>query len=352
MGKGERDPNKQREEPRGRRAERRAAQRRAAQAEARKQSSEVDSEHWNRRLIIGAVVAAVIVAIGFIGFGWYQTQIRPLGKTVVRVQDTKYSLAHLERRMELELDTGGTFSRNNSSVINLPEYVADQLEGEAALLAGLAELDLEVTDADVAAEIRRRGGLADDVDPQVFADEVKDQVSQSGLKQNEYELMIRAYLAEQKAHDYFLFLGPTEEAQARGQLMIFAEEEEASAAVERLDAGEEFLTVAEELSLDPNNIEIDWFVRGAEVFIFDDVEDYFFEAEPGEVSEVIELNSFFYIVNLLERDEARELDEDQRSTVADRELGDWLTGLRGTLDIERDLSQDDAIKALEDIDVL
>ena len=349
MGKGERDPNKQREQPQGKRAERRAAQRRAAQAEARKEQRQADSEQWNRRLIVGSVIAVVIAAIGFIAFGWYQTQIRPLSKTVLRVEDTKFSLAHLERRMELELDTGFTFSRSSSTIINLPDFIIDQLEGEAALLSGIGELDLAVTDEDVAAEIRQRGGLADDVEPAVFADEVRQQVSGSGLKQNEYDLMIRAFLAEQKARNFFIFVGPTEETQVRGRWMIMNDEETTTDAVTRLEAGEDFLAVAEELSLNPASIELDWFPRGAEAAVFDDVEDFFFTAEPGERSDVISIAGFQYIVEVLEREDARALDDIQRGNVASRELSEWLDGLRTSLDIERNLSQDDAVRAVNDL---
>jgi phytoene dehydrogenase-like protein len=52
---------------------------------------------------------------------------------------------------------------------------------------------------------------------------------------------------------------------------------------------------------------------------------------------------------LLERDDERELTDDQRESVASRELRDWIDGLRDSLDIERDLSRDDAERALTDI---
>ena len=350
MGKGQDDRNRQqKDEPRSRRAERRAAERRRAQSETKQKQEHPGSEASNRRLIVGAVIAVVIVAIGFIAFGWYQTQIKPFSKTVLRVEDTKYNLSHLQRRMQLELDTGFNFALGNSSILNLPNFVISQLEGEAALLEGIGDLDIEITDEDVAAEIRRRGGLADDVEPSVFADEVRDQVGRSGLKQNEYDLMLRGFLAEQKAHDYFLFLGPTEEPQVRGRMLIVNDEEEAGAALARLEAGEDFMFVALEVTLAPSGIEIDWFERDGEPTVFEDVQDFFFDAEAGERSNVISQRDLFYINEVLEKDEARPLDDDQREGVADRELAEWIDGLRDSLNIERDLSQDDGIRALNEL---
>ena len=355
MGKGQDDRNRQqKDEPRSRRAERRAAERRRAQSETKQKKEHPGSEASNRRLIVGAVIAVVIVAIGFIAFGWYQTQIKPFSKTVLRVEDTKYNLSHLQRRMQLELDTGFNFALGNSSILNLPNFVISQLEGEAALLEGIGDLDIEITDEDVAAEIRRRGGLADDVEPSVFADEVRDQVGRSGLKQNEYDLMLRGFLAEERAHGYFLFLGPTEEPQVRGRMIILADdepddEEKADVVLARLEAGEDFMFVALEVTLAPSAIEIDWFERDGEPTVFEDVQDFFFDAEVGERSNVISQRDFFYIIEVLEQDEARPLEDDQRERVADRELAEWISGLRDSLNIERNLSQDDGIRALNEL---
>ncbi len=352
MGKGQDDRNRQqKDEPRSRRAQRRAAERRQAQADTKQKQEHPESESSNRRLIVGAVIAVIIIAIGFIAFGWYQTEIKPFGKTVLRVEETKYNLSHLQRRMQLELDTGFNFSLGTSSILSLPDFMIFQLEGEASLLEGIGELNIEVTDEDVAAEIRLRGGLADDVEPSVFADEVRDQVDRSGLKQNEYDLMLRGFVAEQRARDYFLFLGPTEQPQVRGRMIILEDadpedEEEAAAVLARLDAGEDFMFVALEVTLAPSTIELDWFERDGEPTVFEDVQDFFFEAEAGERSDVITQGNFFYIVEVLEKDDARLLDDDQRNGVADRSLFDWISGLRETLNIERDLTQDDSIDAL------
>jgi len=356
MGKGQDDKKRQQQNaPSSKRAERRAAERRRAQSDAKhEQDDHPESDSSNRRLIVGMVVGVVIIAMGFIAFGWYQTEIRPFGKTVLRVEETEYNLAHVQRRMQLELDTGFNFALGSTSILSLPDFVIGQLEGEAALLEGIGELDLEVTDEDVTAEIRRRGGLADDVEPSVFADEVRDQVDDSGLKQNEYDLMLRAFLAEEKARAYFLFLGPSEEPQVRGRMIILEDtgadaEEEANAVLVRLEAGEDFTVVALEVSLAPDSVDVDWFVVDGEPTVFEDVQDFFFDAEVGERSVVISQRGFFYIIEVQERDDARALDDDQRESVADRQLGDWINELRESLSIEQNFSEDDGIRALNEL---
>lgn len=344
------DERDKQDEPKSRRSQRRAQERAARRSERVRHG---DSEDWNRRLIIGSIIAVIIIAFGFIAFGWYQTQIRPLGKTVLRVDDTKVSLGHLERRMELERNRNFLFSQNSQNLLQLPDVVIDQIEAEVVLLDSLPELGLSVTDEDVAAEVRSRGGLADEVEASIYAEELHQQVDDSGLHANEYELMLRAQIAQDKARDYFVYTGPQSEEQIRGQVMALGDQERADEAVQRLESGEDFLAVGEDIALNPQSLEIDWTPRGATTTITQDVEDFLFSAGAGELSEPLELGGTFYVAQLLERDPDRELDEDQRTAVATRELDQWVKDQRTSFAeqglVERNFDQDDAIRALDDI---
>ena len=107
---------------------------------ARNQSEEpprrraADPERGTRFLIIGGVAAGLLVVAGLIGFGWYQTQIAPRAKTVLRVGETKFSLAHVESRMSLMLAENSFFLQSDQLLRSLPAVVLDRLEQEAKLL--------------------------------------------------------------------------------------------------------------------------------------------------------------------------------------------------------------------------
>src|SRR3990170_5177816 len=93
----------------------------------------VDPERLNRLLILGGVIAVILLAFGVIGYGWYATQIKPLSKTVLRVGDTKFSLGHLERRMQLTpSNSPGAYV--GDQLIQLPDVTLNTLEFEALLL--------------------------------------------------------------------------------------------------------------------------------------------------------------------------------------------------------------------------
>jgi hypothetical protein len=299
-------------------------------------------------LIIGGVVAVIAVVIGIIAFGWYQTQIKPLGKTILRVADTKFSLAHFERRVRAEMDYYSA-----DTYLQLIDDVLFRMQREASLLEGAGELDLNVSGEDVTAHVRALGNLADDVEPNIFAAEFRRQVEDSGLRENEYRQMLRAELMEEQVGSYFRFLAPTEEPQVRGRWIVLADLEEADEVAQRLEDGEDFAELAEEFSIDSANAEeggeFDWTPRGVWP-IPRDVHDFLFdEAEVGDRSDVIGVFNLSYITELLEREDERPLDEEQRRKVGDRDMETWLADLTERLDIEIDFDEDDLEMLVDDV---
>jgi len=103
-------------------------------------------------------------------------------------------------------------------------------------------------------------------------------------------------------------------------------EDEAKAVVDRLKAGEDFATLAKELSQDTSNKEeggdLGWFPRGQMVTEF---EDAAFALQPGETSAPVQTSYGYHIIQLIERDENRPLDEAMLEQKKSTALEDWLT---------------------------
>ena len=308
-----------------------------------------DPEHWNRILIVGGVVAVILIAIGVIAYGWYATEVKPLGKTVLRVGDIEYSLGALERRLEHDLPD----DLSGSDPLAYPEQVMQDLQREALLIQGSGELNITVTDEEVNAEIRTRGGLAEDVEPTLYAAEFRRQVEDSGLKESEYRQQLKAELYDNKVRQYFTYLAPPTEQQVRARWIVTDKEDDINAAALRLVAGEDFETVATDVSLDSvgstKQADLDWSVRGVFGFIPQEVEDFIFTGDVGTTSGIIEDSGVFYIAQTLERDDNRALEDQQRNQIGIRDMNEWLSGLPDKIEIERNFSTDDAIKALNDV---
>ena len=326
---------------------------------AKKKSEEppqrrADPERGTRFLIVGGVAAALLIVAGLIGFGWYQTQIAPRAKTVLRVGETKYNLAHVERRMSLMLAENSFFLQSPEILESLPAIVLDRLEQEGKLLEAAGELgDITISAEELDAKIREGGGLAADVPPADFVAQLDRQIKESGLKEDEFLQMLRAELLEEKVRTYFTEIAPEREPQVRARWIVLEDQEQADDALERLDADEDFAAVAGDLSTDTVTAEeggeLDWRTRAGSPFMPEEVEDFLFAAEAGQRSGIISTSFGLYIVEALEHDDDRELDEGQRPLVGSRLMTDWFADLDEILNIKRDLTQDDAIRALNNI---
>lgn len=324
-------------EPKARRRER------AARPSARR-PGRIDQERLRQYLAVGGVAAVILAAVVIAAFGYYQTQIAPRHKTVLRVGDTKFSLGHLERRMALEMVRVPGY-RQSPQVV--PNVVVGRLEDEGVLFAAAPGLGIDVTEEEIDAEIGQGLQVDPKGDPRAFASAYRDAVRQSGLHADEYRGWVRAQLLEERVRQKFLDEVPDAETQARARVILVATEEEARTVIQRLEAGEDFAALAGELSLDEvtkaKGGETDWRVQGVQEQA---VDGFLFSAEPGARSEPLALSQGYAIVELLERQEGRPLTEEQRTIVARRNYARWLEDSRATLEVVRSLESDEAAEAL------
>lgn len=328
-----------------------------AEAARRSRTAKADAERWGRVLLIGGVLAAIIFAGVIIIVGYYLTHIRPLGKTVLQVGNASYSLGALESRMRLLRQQDPTYGTQAtaSALRVLPDVTLNLLEREAKLLEAASQLKVTVTDQEVVAEIRSRGSLAADVESSAYAAEFRKQVDNSGLSENEYLRMIRANLLGQKVLDYYRFFAPASEPQVRGQYIVFDDSTKASQALQRLKAGDAVDKVAADLGISSTSSggqalnQVAWTPRTDTTSNPERIQDYLFLAQPGQLSDVINIGSYFIVVQLLERDGNRALDDQGKQQVAGREEQKWLDGLDAKLVVKRNLSTGDAVRALNDM---
>lgn len=132
---------------------------------------------------------------------------------------------------------------------------------------------------------------------------------------------------------------PTTAEQAHARHILLETEEEARDVLDRLHAGEDFAALAKELSEDASDEggDLGWFPRGQMVPEF---EEAVFALQPGETSDLVKTSFGYHIINLIERDADRPLDEsvlDQRKASA---LEDWLGERRYSDHVERFWSSD------------
>jgi parvulin-like peptidyl-prolyl isomerase len=164
---------------------------------------------------------------------------------------------------------------------------------------------------------------------------------EAGLSEADYRGAVEANLLYNKLQDLFASQVPTTEEQVHARHILVETEEEAQTVLARLEAGEDFVSLAKELSTDEGTSEeggdLGWFPRGVMVPEF---EEATFALQSGEISDMVQTSFGYHIILVEERDPDRELEPyllEQRRASA---LGEWLEEQRQSEAVERHWSSD------------
>jgi parvulin-like peptidyl-prolyl isomerase len=203
---------------------------------------------------------------------------------------------------------------------------------------GAAELGIEITDADVEA---RRDEIVEEVGGQ---DAFDDLVAQSGLTEEILakeirSIVVRERVEDELAGDIEVTDAEVEEfyADARedrfdrveARHILVETEEEARDVLERLEDGEDFAEIAEEVSVDTGSAQqggdLGEFARGRMVPEF---EEAAFEAEVGEIVGPVESQFGFHVIEVTGRSEQAlaEVEDEIREELRSGREGEAVDG--------------------------
>jgi len=247
--------------------------------------------HWKKhqrrqRIIVGLgilVIAAVLVVIGAgVYFGWYVPDVKPLGETVIRVNDTEFDMAYYVDTLKyqvVQLESMG-LSIDISQMTYLAEGAVTAIQINELVRQEALEMGFSVSDEELEARVEEE---LSGYDPSMF---------------KEYREVIRdlirsQMLREQLLEGYFDQQVPLS-AEQRHVMAIFLESRSQAEEVrERLEAGELFSEITAELCLDSNcksrEGDLGWHPRGILPLMIDSsvLEDSAFSTEVRSLSQPI-----------------------------------------------------------------
>lgn len=109
--------------------------------------------------------------------------------------------------------------------------------------------------------------------------------------------------------------------QVHAQQILVTNAQEANEIIRRLEAGADFTAIAYEYDPDARG-DLSWFPHG---YLFEPlVEQAAFALEPGQYSGVIETDTGYHIIFVIERDPERPLTPDARLRLQEKALKEWL----------------------------
>ena len=297
-------------------------------------------ERRRQLLYIGLGVAVVLVAALIALFGYYQTQVRPPGETVLEVGTRSFDLRYAEQRLRYDVKNGlgATYSSNPASA---PDLLLNTISSEELMRQGASEKGVDISDEAIDAEIRVREEVPEDAGRDAFAAAYRKAVRESGLTTEGYRDVIAAGLAQNGLSAKFGEEAPQTADQVRFKMIAVLTEDEAKAALDRLHNGEDFAAVAKEVSADTASAaqggDRDWTPRGV---VDAAVDEALFSLEIGQTSEVLAGRNAYYIVQPLERATQRETTPEQRSTLGTVAMTEWLRQLRDRIGVTVKLDND------------
>lgn len=173
---------------------------------------------------------------------------------------------------------------------------------------------------------------------QTELNKLKENVEKARYTFDDYRKIIEIGLLRGKLNDALGEAVKTTEEQVHVQHILVETFDEAMKIRARLEAGEDFAKLAEELSTDPsaktNKGDLGWAARGAFVKEFEDVA---FSLPVMQVSQPVTTTFGIHLIRVLEKDPNRPLDAASLAQRKARALSDWLQQIRAlaTTRIER-----------------
>ena len=164
-----------------------------------------------------------------------------------------------------------------------------------------------------------------------------------GFDENVFRKFFEAQLLEKKLREEIGADIPTTQTQVWARHILVADEQAAKDIIVRLQAGEDFATLAKELSTDTgsglNGGDLGWFGTGAMVPEFETAA--FALKNPGDITtEPVQSDFGYHIIQLIARQD-RPLTADQYETAKQKAFADWLTAAKEEYGVETfDIWQD------------
>jgi len=257
---------------------------------------------WQRqqriqRIIVIVGITFFALVVGYIGYGYYNEQVKPLHQPVVKINDTVFDMDYYVKLLELSTrgeDSTATWSRADE-LINV-------IESGELIMEVSTDLGFGVSADEINSELRS----LELPNEKVYRDVVGSRLLATRLLQNYFDPKV-----------------PTECEQVQVQALFVESTDVAKRVADRLGAGDNFTALAKEYSLEPvtkdKGGDLGWLPKDfADILLGNlggdlgnsKLKDIPFNLEPGVLSEPTYDDSVtkgigYWLVEVMEKDEKK-----------------------------------------------
>jgi len=253
---------------------------------------------WQRQQRIQRIITIVgalffVLIIGYIGYGYYNEQFKPLHEPVLKINDTVFDMDYYIKLLELHSQ-----GKDSAETSEIADDIISVIEYGEIMRSVSPDLGFGVSTDEVDSELKRLG-LPND---KVYRDTISSTLLASKLLQNYFDPKV-----------------PTACEQAQVQALFVESDEVAKRVADKLDAGDDFSSLAEEYSLEAvtkgGGGDLGWLPKDFAYMFLGNLgnsllTDIPFNIEPGVLSEPTYDGSVtkglgYWIVEVIEKDEVK-----------------------------------------------
>jgi parvulin-like peptidyl-prolyl isomerase len=275
----------------------------------------------------GAVAVGVLIAValGVVGYAflsdYVEKQRRP-GSTAIQVEDTHFRLDYFSNRLKMYVGQFGGQGTDAAQPTSALPAVAAILIQEEVVRRFVGERNVIASEDEVTEAIATRIGAQTD-DPN-FDLIFQQEVVRSQLSEDEYRRMVEASVLSDKLRTEFEKEVPKTAESVHFRQILVSTEEAAQEIRKQVEEGGDFVALAKEKSLDTSTKDsggdVGWIPKGV---LDASLEELIFPLNPKELT-TIPIAQGVFVIEMLEKDAAHEVEVAQKSSLASRAFQDWV----------------------------
>jgi parvulin-like peptidyl-prolyl isomerase len=247
----------------------------------KRQLSKWERQRKIRRIIIVAAAVFLSGTIGYAGYGYYESNVKPLHEVVIEVNEASFTMDYYIKTLDAY-----TKGADPSQLNYMSHMVANQIVQDELVRQGAHSLGIEVT-----------------------REEIDNEIEEKGLPDEEaYRGIISADLLRERLQEYFASQLPDTMEQAHIQIMLVESHKIAYDVIARIESGSDFAVLIDEFSCNPQaEGNLGWLPR--ELVSNPLVGDAAFNLEPGEVQAIHDesagKNVGYWLIEVTAKDEEK-----------------------------------------------